>query len=213
MENGSLENLNKEYLNSIGQQHDKMNPTIRSKIIFGIAATMKRFRKMNIIYRDLKCHNILLDDKLEPQITDFNYSRNISDATELEQFIGTPICMAPEIILGENYGTPVDVYSYRMLLYAMFTTDWLFSDKKSIRSHQQFRLKIGRGLRPTKPDNIPDQYWDLIQRCWKQEAQERPTFEEIVEILKDDKYALEEYGMKTDLNELHEYQARIDKNE
>ena len=39
---------------------------------------------------------------------------------------------------------------------------------------------------------------------------ERPSFEEIVELLKDDKFALEEFGMKTNLNELHEYQKRIE---
>ncbi|KAK8881222.1 hypothetical protein M9Y10_003956 [Tritrichomonas musculus] len=53
VENGSLDDLTKQYLNSNGQQHDKMNPTIRSKVIFGIAATMKKLHKMNIIHRDL----------------------------------------------------------------------------------------------------------------------------------------------------------------
>lgn len=51
---------------------------------------------------------------------------------------------------------------------------------------------------------------ELIQKCWKQNPSERLTFEEIVNILKDEKYALEEYGMKTDLDDLHEYQERID---
>ncbi|KAK8881221.1 hypothetical protein M9Y10_003955 [Tritrichomonas musculus] len=152
---------------------------------------------------------------MEPRITDFNSSRNLFDGTELEMAVGTPMCMAPEIFLDtdENYGTPIDVYSYGMLLYTMFTTELLFEDRKKIHSSSQFMLKIGKGLRLAKPDHISDQYWDLIQKCWKQEPKDRPTFEEIVEILKDDKYALEEYGMKTDLNELHEYQARIDKDE
>lgn len=47
--------------------------------------------------------------------------------------------------------------------------------------------------------------------CWKQNPEDRPTFNEIVEILKNDKYALEEFGKKTNLDQLHEYQKRIGK--
>lgn len=39
---------------------------------------------------------------------------------------------------------------------------------------------------------------------------ERPTFDDILDVLKDDKYAIEEFGMKTDINELHEYRRRIE---
>ena len=70
-------------------------------------------------------------------------------------------------------------------------------------------MKIGRGLRPKKPEECPDVYWELIQDCWKQLPSERLTFDQIIEKLKDDKYALEEYGVKTDLDQLHEYQERI----
>ena len=69
---------------------------------------------------------------------------------------------------------------------------------------------INKGKRPKRPENIPDSYWELIQKCWKQDYKSRPTFEELVEELKQDKYAIEEYGMKTNLDELHEYQKRID---
>ena len=44
----------------------------------------------------------------------------------------------------------------------------------------------------------------------KQDPKERLTFDEITEILKDDKYAINEFGMQTNLDELHEYQNRID---
>lgn len=46
--------------------------------------------------------------------------------------------------------------------------------------------------------------------CWNQNPSDRPTFDEIVKILRDDSFAIEEFGMKTDLDELHEYQNRID---
>lgn len=76
----------------------------------------------------------------------------------------------------------------------------------------QFIAKIGRGERPRKMEFIPDHYWELIEACWSQDPSERPTFAEIVDILKDDKFIFNEFGMKTDLEKLHEYQKRVESN-
>lgn len=71
-------------------------------------------------------------------------------------------------------------------------------------------MNITRGFRPEKPDLMPDHYFELVEKCWDADAEKRPTFQEITEILRDDRFALEEFGMKTDMEELHEYQDRID---
>lgn len=71
-------------------------------------------------------------------------------------------------------------------------------------------MNITRGFRPEKPDLMPDHYFELVEKCWDVDAEKRPTFQEITEILRDDRFALEEFGMKTDMEELHEYQDRID---
>lgn len=213
MENGCFAPINQSYLNSNGNLNDKINPTIRSKIVFGAAVTMSRLHKMKIIHRDLKLENIWLDEKLEPRIGDFCLARFIENDVHLTINVGTPICMAPELFTEENYGFPVDVYAFGILLYRLFTTEIVLEDLKPIRTPYHLKSKIAKGLRFKKPNHVPEHYWELIQKCWKQEPSERPKFEEIVEILKDDKFALEEFGMKTDLNELHEYQDRMDINE
>lgn len=68
---------------------------------------------------------------------------------------------------------------------------------------------IGQGKRPIRDNNIPNCYWELIERCWNQNQEERPTFAEITEILKDDRYVLHDYG-EPDLDELHRYQNEFD---
>ena len=213
MKNGSTNTLVSEYLKSDGKKNDKINPTVRSKIIFGVAATMKRVHKSNIIHRDLKLENVFLDDDLEPRIADFGLAKVMTTDVQMTMAIGTPYAMAPEIFMDgeEDYGISVDVYAFAFLIYMMFSNTIQFADKKAIKSPQQFMMKIGRGHRPRRPDSIPDPYWELVQNCWKQHPPERPTFEEITEVLKDDKFAIEEFGMKTDLDKLHEYQERIDK--
>lgn len=50
-----------------------------------------------------------------------------------------------------------------------------------------------KGERPSRPKNIPDCYWELIQACWAQDLEDSPTFDQNVEVLKDDKFAFNEY--------------------
>lgn len=53
-----------------------------------------------------------------------------------------------------------------------------------------------------RQENMSDLYLDLIKECWVQNPEERPSFEEIVKILKDKKIALEEFREKTDIDVL-----------
>lgn len=67
-----------------------------------------------------------------------------------------------------------------------------------------------KGKRYERLNVIPDHYWDLIEACWDQDPECRPSFDEIIDQLRDDIFAINEFGMKTNLDELHEYQDRID---
>lgn len=209
--NGDLLTLTKEYLSSNGAKNEKMNPTIRSKIIFGTAVTLKQLHKKKVIHHDVKNSNVYLDDKLEPKLGDFELAK-FSNQNEIVTRTGTPLYMAPELFSDdyETYSFSIDVYSFSILLYNMFTEKLELDNNKPFRYAQKYMMFVSRGARPKRIDAIPDHYWDLIQMCWKEVPEERPTFDQIVTILKDDKFALEEFGLKTNLDELHEYQKRID---
>ncbi|KAK8896538.1 hypothetical protein M9Y10_014446 [Tritrichomonas musculus] len=207
--NGDIMNIMKQYLASKGEQNSILNPTIRSKIIFGVAAIMKKLHKNNIIHRNLKMSKILLDDNFEPIIITTCVAMMKSDTIKPEDYRTAPIYSAPEIIEDDKFDFPSDVFSFSIVLYFMFATN---EDLKSnnIRTAYVYMRKIVEGKRLNKPSNIPDPYWELIEKCWDNDPNKRPTFDEITEYLKDDKYAINEFGMTTDLNQLHEYQKRID---
>ncbi|OQS06789.1 kinase [Thraustotheca clavata] len=71
-----------------------------------------------IIHRDLKSRNVLLDSKKGTKITDFGEAREVDDRT-LTSGIGTFQWMAPEVLVGSNYSAAADVYSFGIFLSAM----------------------------------------------------------------------------------------------
>lgn len=210
--NGNIAASTKEYLDTNGQNKDKMNPLIRSKIIFGVASAMKYLHQLNCINENLTLENIILDDNFEPKIRDFS----------LYHYYGSPKCnlnesnyiyIAPELLKGsEFYTCLVDVYSFAFVIYKMFSNVVTFADSNSSQfSSIQYLDRIKNGERPIKPDLMPDCYWDLVTACFDEDFDNRPSFAEIVDFLKFDKFAIEEFGMKTDMEKFREYKKRISK--
>ena len=210
MKNGLVQNHIQNYITSKGAQHDLINPTVRSKIIYGVAVIMNRLHNHNILHQ-LPIDHIYLDDNLEPKIKLSSHSFKIHEILEI--FIDD--CMlpedifSPEIITKNKVSFPSDVFKYAFFLYGMFTG--LFGYKNAIKSRHYFDIikYLKSGKRPKLSKEIPEPYIELIEKCWHQNPDERPTFEQIVEMLKYDKYAINEFGMKTDLDELHRYQEKI----
>ena len=203
-----VEKLNSDYIISRGENHNQINPTIRSKIIFGIASTMKKLHSNNAYLPDL-FGNVCLDDNLEPRlrlpsIIYFDLSKVKLVYTVMWGVGDEPKIQAPETLKSnDNDPSLIDVFGFGMFVYSMFTDT---TDEADFLN----RYLLSSNYRPNKNENIPDNYFNLIEKCWNEDPKKRPSFSEIVEILKSDKFALNEYSMKTNLDELHEYQNRIE---
>lgn len=108
-----------ELLNLIqgGQRYGGM-PEIATKF-YGAAILegLTYMHRRHIVYRDLKPENILLDSTGFPIIIDFGFSKVVTHKTYT--FCGTPLYLAPEIILQRGHDRGVDYWSLGCLIYEM----------------------------------------------------------------------------------------------
>ncbi|XP_054032012.1 serine/threonine-protein kinase SIK3 isoform X2 [Dryobates pubescens] len=74
----------------------------------------------NIVHRDLKAENLLLDANLNIKIADFGFSNIFTPGQLLKTWCGSPPYAAPELFEGKEYDGPkVDIWSLGVVLYVL----------------------------------------------------------------------------------------------
>jgi serum/glucocorticoid-regulated kinase 2 len=82
----------------------------------------------NIVYRDLKPENVLIDGSGHVRLTDFGISKRLGKAKDKAYtFCGTLEYLAPEVWAGKGYDSAVDFWSFGVLLYEMLSGGLPFS--------------------------------------------------------------------------------------
>lgn len=121
----------------------------------------------------------MLDEKMTCKIGDFGLSR-IRDVGKTMSICGSPLWVAPEVLRGEKYGCPCDVYSFAIILWEAYAWNEPFPDMSS--TEVMNGVACGT-LMPDMPASVPPGMDGILRSCWQSEPSNRPMFNELVPIL------------------------------
>jgi len=134
---------------------------------------------MNIIHRDVKAGNILLDGLGAVKIADFGVSEQLSDAvSKSDTRIGTPLWMAPEVILGKQYDNRCDLWSLGITAIDMA--------EGLPPNHEMNPMRAMRLVPQRPPPTLTDpKKWskdfnDFIALCLTKDPEKRPDCMELL---------------------------------
>ena len=172
MEHGSLRNLLKKR---------PLASSTRIKLATQVAIAMDFLHSKGVIHRDLNPNNVMVTGpygQLDAKLADFGLSTAKENPLQTTT-VGTPIYAAPEVLRSSIFNEKTDVYSLALTLWFIETIKDPFSDCRT--AQDLVAAVISRQERPSLVGCVL--FPDIIQRCWAEDPDERPSGPEIVSAL------------------------------
>ena len=171
-------------LNSYGQLHE---PLIRN-FVRQILAGLSYLHGRDIIHRDIKGANVLVDNKGNIKISDFGISKRVEASALLQpqkngghmhrpSLQGSVFWMAPEVVKQTSYTRKADIWSLGCLIVEMFTGTHPFPNCSQL----QAIFQIGNSsAKPNTPDNASDEGKAFLSKTFEIDHEKRPSADELL---------------------------------
>ncbi|GAB4838585.1 Serine/threonine-protein kinase sty46 [Ancistrocladus abbreviatus] len=150
------------------------------KVAIDVSKGMNYLHQNNIIHRDLKAANLLMDENEVVKVADFGVARVKAQSGVMTAETGTYRWMAPEVIEHKPYDHKADVFSFAIVLWELLTGKLPYEYLTPLQAAVGV---VQKGLRPTIPKNTHPKLAELLEKCWQQDPTLRPDFSEILDIL------------------------------
>ncbi|MDQ3849300.1 MAG: protein kinase, partial [Actinomycetota bacterium] len=109
-------------LKQVIQQEGPLEPGRAVDLAVQVLRAVRFAHRRGVIHRDLKPHNVIVDEEGRAKVTDFGIARaGASDITETGSIMGTAQYLSPEQAQGHAVNAPSDLYSVGIVLYEMLT--------------------------------------------------------------------------------------------
>ncbi|CAI0381313.1 unnamed protein product [Linum tenue] len=135
------------------------------KVAIDVSKGMNYLHQNSIIHRDLKTANLLMDENEVVKVADFGVARVQTQSGVIEH---------------KPYDHKADVFSFGIVLWELLTGELPYAYLTPLQAAVGVVQKC---LRPTIPKQTQPRLAELLEKCWKQDPTQRPSFCEIIDIL------------------------------
>ncbi|KAM6986492.1 testis-specific serine/threonine-protein kinase 1-like [Aplochiton taeniatus] len=152
------------------------------KLFRQLSLAIKFAHDLEVVHRDLKCENLLLDKDFNLKVSDFGFSKRLTydDDGQMvlsKTFCGSAAYAAPEVLLGVPYNPKVyDVWSMGVVLFIMLCGSMPYDDsniKKMLKIQKEHRVDFPRSK------SVAPEGKDLIYRMLHPDVTKRIEISEI----------------------------------
>jgi CRP-like cAMP-binding protein len=124
----------------------RFNESVARFYAAGVVLCFEYMHDRNIIYRDLKPENLLLDDLGYLKITDFGFAKVLPAAEKTFTFCGTPDYLAPEMVSKAGHTRAVDWWTLGVLIFEMIAGFPPFYDEDNCSNERVYQRILSGGI-------------------------------------------------------------------
>ncbi|KAI4875971.1 hypothetical protein NFI96_022104 [Prochilodus magdalenae] len=172
-------------LNYIRQRRGTLSAQNLLSVCHDISQGMQYLEENRFIHRDLAARNCLINDSYVVKVSDFGMARYVMD----DQYTSSsgakfPVKWSPpEVFNFCKYSSKSDVWSFGVLMWEVFTEGKMPFEKNL--NHEVVTM-VTQGYRLYRPKMATPQVYEIMQLCWQERPEDRPSFEQISLMITDE---------------------------